>query len=258
MREALVRSRNPVAVQIGMRVGIDSVAALAKRLGIDAPIAPYPSSAIGASAVRPIDLVAAYSVFDNLGAVVEPRVIKRIDDRSGRAVWMPPAQAPRFVLDPRVAFIMRDMMRDVVARGTATSVRRWVPDRIPVAGKTGTTNDNTDVWFVGMTPDVVAGVWLGFDLPAPIVPGAAGGTLAAPIWGDMIARYYQGGRPTGTWDDLPAGLATAELDRASGAPANDSTPADRRYTEYFIDGTQPGANATAAWALWSWGPISTP
>ena len=255
MREALVRSRNPVAVQLGMRVGMDSVIALAKRLGIDTPIAPYPSSAIGASAVRPVDLVSAYTVFDNLGSVVEPRYVVRIDDRAGHQVWAPPAQAPRFALDPRIAFIVRDMMRDVVARGTATSVRKWVPDAIPVAGKTGTTNDNTDVWFVGMTPDIVAGVWLGFDTPQPIVPGAAGGTLAAPIWGDMIGHYYQGNQPGGTWNDVPAGIATAELDRLDGEPATDSTPADQRYTEYFMDGTQPGAPASAAWALWSWGPI---
>jgi penicillin-binding protein 1A len=255
MREALVRSRNTVAVQLGMRVGMDSVAALAKRLGIDSPIAPYPSSAIGASAVRPIDLVAAYTVFANLGAVVEPRYVNRIDDRAGRPVWVPPTNAPRFVLDPRVAFIVRDMMRDVVTRGTATSVRKWVPDSIPVAGKTGTTNDNTDVWFVGMTPDLVAGVWLGFDRPQSIVAGAAGGTLAAPIWGDMIARYYQASSPSDTWNDVPAGVATAELDRALGTPANDSTPPDQRYTEYFIDGTQPGATTAAAWALWAWGPI---
>lgn len=255
MREALVKSRNPVAVQLGMRVGMDSVIALAKRLGIETPIAPYPSSAIGASAVRPVDLVSAYTVFDNLGAVVAPRYIVRVDDRAGHQVWAPPAQAPRFALDPRIAFIVRDMMRDVVARGTATSVRRWVPDAIPVAGKTGTTNDNTDVWFVGMTPDVVAGVWLGFDTPQPIVAGAAGGTLAAPIWGDMIAHYYQGNQPAGTWDDVPAGIATAELDRLGGAPATDSTPPDQRYTEYFMDGTQPGAPASAAWALWAWGPI---
>ena len=94
------------------------------------------------------------------------------------------------VLDPRVAFIVRDMMRDVVTRGTATSVRRYVPERIAVAGKTGTTNNDTDAWFVGMTPEIVAGVWVGFDKPAPIAPGAAGGSLAAPIWGDMIGRYY--------------------------------------------------------------------
>jgi penicillin-binding protein 1A len=251
MREALVKSRNSVAVQLGMQVGIDSVSALAKRLGIDTPIAPYPSSAIGATAIRPIDLVAAYTVFDNLGAVVSPRFIKRIEDRTGRTVWTPPAMAPRFAMDPRVAFITRDMMRDVVTHGTATAVRRYVPERIPVAGKTGTTNDNTDVWFVGMTPEIVAGVWLGFDRPTPITPRAAGGSLAAPIWGDMIAHYYQQDRPTGSWDAPPAGLVTAELDRNTGWLATDSTPPEKRYLEYFIDGTQP----PNPWSLWTAGPI---
>jgi penicillin-binding protein 1A len=250
MREALVKSRNSVAVQLGLQAGIDSVAALAKRLGIETPIAPYPSSAIGATALRPIDLVAAYTAFANLGAVVEPRFIKRIEDLSGRTVWAPPAQAPRFALDPRVAFIVRDMMRDVVTRGTATAVRSFVPARIPVAGKTGTTNDHTDVWFIGMTPEIVAGVWLGFDRPKTIMKGAAGGSLAAPTWGDMIARYYHG-RDTGSWDDPPAGLVTAELDRDTGALATDSTPPDRRYMEYFLQGTEP----KNPWSLWGWGAI---
>jgi penicillin-binding protein 1A len=251
MREALVRSRNSVAVQLGMRTGIDSVALLAHRLGISTPIAPYPSSAIGASAVSPLDLVAAYTVFDNLGAVVAPRFIERIEDRSGRTVWTAPASAPRFALDPRIAFIMRDMLRDVVTRGTATSVRRYVPERIPVAGKTGTTNDNTDAWFVGMTPEVVAGVWVGFDKPQPIAAhGAAGGALAAPIWGQMISQYYQG-RDAGSWDDPPAGLVTAQLDRDTGQLATPSTLPDRRYTEYFLDGTQP----QDPWSIWMWGPF---
>lgn len=252
MREALVKSRNSVAVQLGLRAGIDSVAALALRLGIDTPIAPYPSSAIGATALRPIELVAAYTVFDNLGAVVEPRFIDRIEDRAGRTVWQPRPRAPRFALDPRVAFIVRDMLRDVVTRGTATAVRRYVPERIPVAGKTGTTNDNTDAWFVGMTPDVVAGVWVGFDQPKTIAAhGAAGGALAAPVWGEMIARYYSEGRAPGSWDDPPAGLITAQLDRDTGQIAAPSTPPDKRYTEYFIDGTQP----QDPWSLWTWGPV---
>jgi penicillin-binding protein 1A len=154
------------------------------------------------------------------------------------------------VLDPRVAFIVRDMMRDVVTRGTATSVRRYVPDRIEVAGKTGTTNDDTDAWFVGMTPDVVAGVWVGFDKPVPIARGAAGGSLAAPIWGDMIGQYYQG-RSSGEWN-LPAGLVAMDFDRDKLAPADSTTAPDRRYTEYFLDGTQPGN----PWDLFANGPIT--
>ncbi|MBK5188010.1 MAG: PBP1A family penicillin-binding protein [Gemmatimonadaceae bacterium] len=250
LREALTRSRNPVAVQLGMAEGMDTIASLAHALGITTPIAPYPSSAIGASAVRPLDLVAAYAAFDNDGSSVTPRFIRRIADASGRAVYAERAAARDSVLDPRVAFIVRDMMRDVVARGTATSVRRYVPERIEVAGKTGTTNNDTDAWFVGMTPELVAGVWVGFDKPVPIAPGAAGGSIAAPIWGDMIGRYYQA-TSSGEWN-LPAGLVAMDFDRDKLAPADSTTLPERRYTEYFLDGTQPGD----PWALFANGPIT--
>jgi len=250
LREALTRSRNPVAVEIGMTEGIDTIAALAHQLGIRTPIAPFPSSAIGSSAVRPLDLVAAYAAFDNDGSAVTPRFIHHISEISGRVVYSEKGAARDSVLDPRVAFIVRDMMRDVVTRGTATSVRRYVPDRIEVAGKTGTTNNDTDAWFVGMTPEIVAGVWVGFDKPVPIAPGAAGGSLAAPIWGDMIGRYYAD-HNSGEWN-LPQGIVTMDFDRDRMAPADSTTPPDKRYTEYFIDGTQPGD----PWAIFAKGPIT--
>jgi penicillin-binding protein 1A len=250
LRDALTHSRNPVAVQLGMAEGMDTISALARALGISTPISPYPASAIGASAVRPLEMVAAYAAFDNDGSSVTPRFIHRITDSSGRQVYTEHAATRDSVLDPRVAFIVRDMMRDVVTRGTATSVRRYVPDRISVAGKTGTTNNDTDAWFVGMTPEIVAGVWVGFDKPVSIAPGAAGGSLAAPIWGDMIGRYYQS-RGTGEWN-LPAGLVAVDYDRDKLAPADSTTLPDRRYTEYFLEGTQPGD----PWALFANGPIT--
>lgn len=253
MREALTRSRNVVAVQIAERVGMDSVIAMARRFGIQTPIAPYPASAIGASAVRPIELVSAYTVFANLGARVEPRFIYRIEDRTGRAVWSNPQRDPHLVLDPTVAFIVRDMMRGVVDRGTAESVRRYLPATTPVAGKTGTTNDNTDVWFVGMTPEIVAGVWIGFDRPKTITSAAAGGSLAAPVFGRMLARYRASTDPT-QWP-APVGLVAAELDRVTGLPAADSTPPDRRYTEYFLAGTEPGAIRFDPWSVFRFGPV---
>jgi len=188
LREALTRSRNPVAVQLALGVGMDSVIALARRAGLRAPIAPYPSSALGASVVQPLDFVAAYATFDNGGVSVTPRFLTRIDDRTGRTVLAPQIAAPQAAMDPRIAFIMRDMMQDVVTRGTATALRKIVPARIPVAGKTGTTNDNTDVWFVGMTPELVTGVWIGFDKPSMISPGAVGGTLAADRRSDHCQR----------------------------------------------------------------------
>ena len=258
IREALVKSRNVVAVQLAEQVGMDSVIAAARRLGIRSPIVPYPSSAIGASAVRPLEMVAAYTAFANLGAVVEPRFLARVEDRAGRVVWTAPAPSQQPALDPGVAFIVRDMLRDAVDRGTGAAVRRSLPAGVPVAGKTGTTNANTDVWFVGFTPDVVAGVWLGFDAPQTITPGAGGGTLAAPVFAQMLARYYaaRGGFPGGqAWSTPPAGVVTAELDRATGLPADEATPPERRYVEYFLDGTQPGARRVDPWKIFQWGPI---
>ena len=253
LREALTRSRNPVAVQLAMSVGMDSVIALARRAGLRAPIAPYPSSALGASVVQPLDFVAAYAAFDNGGVSVDPRFITRVEDRTGRSVFVPQGAPMRPAMDPRVAFIMRDIMKDVVERGTATALRRLVPARVPVAGKTGTTNDNTDVWFVGMTPELVTGVWLGFDKPAMIAPGAAGGTLAAPIAGRVLAAAYEG-RNAGTWTP-PPGVVAVDVDRTSGKPADATTPADRRYTEWFLMGTEPGAMAWTL-GLFRLGPIS--
>jgi penicillin-binding protein 1A len=253
MREALAKSRNVVAVQLAERVGIDTIVRWARRFGIDAPVAPYPASAIGASALQPLDLVAAYTVFANLGAHVDPRFVYRIEDRAGNAVFTNPAVAPRPVVDPKVAFIVRDMMREVVDRGTATSVRRYLPATIPVAGKTGTTNDNSDVWFVGMTPDLVAGVWLGFDKPKTITPGAAGGTLAAPIFGKILAEYYASRSPS-DWL-LPQGLISAQLDRVTGQLADSTTPPERRYVEYFLAGTEPLPLRVNGWLLFKNGPI---
>lgn len=252
LREALTRSRNPVAVQLWQRLTGDSVIALARRLGIRSYIAPYPSSAIGASALQPLDLISAFTVFPNNGAPVEPRFVLRVDDPTGRTVYGQPVQTLAQALSPEVTFIVRDMMRDVVERGTATAVRRYVPNTIPVAGKTGTTDDNTDVWFIGATTDLVAGVWLGFDRPRPIMAGAAGGTLAAPIFGQMLARSSYGrGAP---WTP-PPGVVTAELDRETGRLAEAATPTERRYVEYFLSGTEPGALRVDVRRLFGWGPI---
>ena len=253
MREALVQSRNTVAVQLGLRVGMDSVSALARDIGFDTPVRPYPSSAIGASEVHPVNFVAAYSVFATNGVVVEPRYVLRIEDRAGRTRWTAPDPAPRQVMDPRVAFIVRDILRDAVERGTGAAARRIVPPHIAIAGKTGTTNDNADVWFMGLTPTLVAGVWLGFDKPRTIMPGAFGGALAAPIWASMVSRYY-GDSSAGEWT-VPADLSIAELDRATGTLADSATAPVRRYFEYFLPGTEPPLLRVNPWKIPTWGPF---
>jgi 1A family penicillin-binding protein len=254
LREALTHSRNPVAVQLAMHVGLDSMAAMGRRAGITTPIMPVPSSALGASVVRPLDYVAAYTVWANLGSVVEPRIVTRVEDGAGRSVYQRPPSIPRSVMDPRVAFIVRDMMRDAAERGTGGPARRAVPVSVPVAGKTGTTNDNVDVWFMGMTPDLVAGVWLGFDRPSTIMPGAAGGSLAAPIWGAMMARYYAGRAAPSSWTP-PVGMLTAELDRFTGQLANATTPPAQRYTEFFVPGTEPEPLRSVPWKIPVFGAV---
>ncbi|MGH7655369.1 MAG: transglycosylase domain-containing protein [Gemmatimonadaceae bacterium] len=254
LREALTLSRNPVAVQLWMKYGADSIIALARRFGITTPIAPYPASAIGASEVQPLEFVAAFTALDNLGTPMVPRFVYRVEDRAGKTVWAQEVRSLPPALDPRVTFILRDMMRDVVERGTATPVRRFLPETVPVAGKTGTTDDNTDVWFVGATPEIVAGVWLGFDKPRPIAEhGVAGGSLAAPVFAEMLAQAGYT-HPTAAWD-VPPGLITAELDRSTGKLADATTPPDRRYTEYFLPGTEPGALRIDARRLFVLGPI---
>ncbi len=254
LREALTHSRNPVAVQLAMLVGLDSLAALGRRIGLATPVMPVPASALGASVVRPLDYVAAYTVWANLGSVVEPRLVTRIEDAQGRTVYQRPPSIPRSVIDPRIAFIIRDMMRDAAERGTGGPARRAVPSAIPIAGKTGTTNDNVDVWFMGMTPDLVAGVWLGFDRPTTIMPGAAGGSLAAPIWGAMMAQWYAGrGAPT-PWTP-PVGMLTADLDRTTGQVADASTPASQRYTEFFVPGTEPEPLRSVPWKMPVFGAV---
>ncbi|MBM4194660.1 MAG: hypothetical protein FJ202_09830, partial [Gemmatimonadetes bacterium] len=255
LREAIAKSRNPVAVQLWQRAGADSVIALAERFGIATSIAPYPSSAIGASVVRPLDFVAAYSGIATSGTPVEPRLVTRIEDATRRVVFDAPVQSLAPALPENVAFVLRDMMREVVERGTASSIRRFIPAGVPVAGKTGTTDDNTDVWFVGMTPDLVAGVWLGFDTPKPIAErGVAGGLLAAPVFGRMIERSGYA-RPSDAWSQVPASVTSVTLDRITGRPATSLTPVDRRYVEYFVPGTEPGALRIQARNIFRSGPI---
>ena len=260
LRDALAMSRNVVAVQLGMKLGMDSIANLAARMGLNSVIAPYPSSAIGASVVQPLDLVAVYTTFANLGTPVEPRFIYRVEDKNHKVVLSREVRALAPALDQRVTYVVRDMMRDVVERGTASSIRRYLPVSIPVAGKTGTTNDNSDVWFIGLTPDVVAGVWLGFDKPISIAPGAGGGSLAAPVFGKMLARYYAAkpeilaSRQASQWTP-PLGVIMGEVDRETSQLATDITPADRRYTEYFVEGTEPPPLRADPWKIFAWGPI---
>jgi penicillin-binding protein 1A len=239
LREALTLSKNTVTARLGQQVGMGEVAQTARALGISSPVATTPASALGASEVRPAELIAAYAAFGNGGSRVVPHVVRRIEDREGGVVWDGETEEED-AIDPAAAFVLTTMLRDVVDRGTAAPVRA-AGFHGPAAGKTGTTNDATDVWFVGYTPDLVAGIWMGFDKPQTIVPGASGGTIAAPVWGRIMSRIYAGRATPAAWR-MPGNVATAEIDRATGAPVDPTCPARGPvYTEYFVGSPPPAA-----------------
>jgi penicillin-binding protein 1A len=238
LREALARSKNVVTVKLAQDVGIGQVSRTAQQLGITTDIPQTPATALGAADVRPIEMVRAYAAFSNGGYRVEPYFITRVEDRRGRVLWENEPQRSQ-VADPAATYVLTQMLRDVVERGTGTGVR-GAGFRGAAAGKTGTTNRSTDVWFIGYTPDLVTGVWIGLDDPQPIVGGATGGRLAAPVWGRIMNRVYQNRTAPGEWS-RPSGVSTAQVDRATGAIVSDGCPPRGEvYTEYFV-GNPPAA-----------------
>ena len=245
MREGLRRSLNLVAVKVGLEVGVETVAQYAQRMGIETAIPRVPAMTIGAADVIPMQVVTAYAPLANGGARVLPRAIVRVEDANGRVLWETEQERTQ-VLDTLEVAIVRDMMRGVVDGGTAFTVRSPdlgnLPYEIPAAGKTGTTNDATDVWFVGFTPDLLAGVWFGFDRPTKIRTGATGGQDAAPVWGEFMRSLYIGDaallETPPPWA-LPEELVRRQVDGESGKLATDWCPPARVYDEIFIPGTEP-------------------
>ncbi|MQA90119.1 MAG: PBP1A family penicillin-binding protein, partial [Gemmatimonas sp.] len=203
LREALKRSKNMVAIRLGQEIGAPAVENVAHRAGLETPIPDYPSVFIGAAAVYPIDLVAAYAAFANGGLSVEPRLIDRVEDGEGGLIWEP-APGAEVAFAPSLSWIITDMLREVVDGGTGYVVRNPAIGNlsydIPAAGKTGTTNDATDVWFVGYTPEILTGVWIGLDQPAAISGGATGGGFAAPVWARVVRKFHEGREPPLPWE----------------------------------------------------------
>lgn len=243
MRTALVRSINIPTIHLALRAGMDSVVATARRMGVSTAIPPFPATAIGAADVRPLDLIGAYAGFAGLGVSVPPRVVMLVQDAAGTPIYEAPAITPQSVLDPRTAYQVTSMLQDAVRRGTGTAARAGLPDSLPVAGKTGTTNDNADVWFVGYTPNLVAGVWLGFDQRQTITRSAFGGTLAAPIWNLFARRAFQRRPIPAPWV-VPPGLVAVRVRRSDGLMASNDTT-DATVNEYFVEGTEPTTGAVA-------------
>ena len=234
--EALYKSRNIIAIKLGMEIGPQAVIGEAARFGLTTNIPPYPSIYIGSADVIPLEIISAYSAFATLGTRTTPYAIERVEDRAGNTVWAPKPRSD-VVMDSALAWLMVDGMRDVVRRGTAAST---VGARFPIAagGKTGTTNDYTDVWFIGYTPDLVTGLWIGMDKPQKIMGNAQGGRLAAPAWTAMMREIYER-RPTPAAWARPGGLTFVEIDRGTGYKFTPFCPKDSLYVESFIPGTEP-------------------
>jgi penicillin-binding protein 1A len=238
LRDALRRSVNVVTVKLAQQVGMETVSQFARRMGIRTPIPRVLAAAIGAASVIPIQVVEAFTTFANLGVRVTPQPVLRIEDKTGRVIWESQPERER-VLDPQTAWIMLTILRDVVNNGTAARIRReYLAPEIPAAGKTGTTNDETDIWFIGFTPDLLAGVWIGLDEPQKIFDGAVGGAHAAPVWGAFMQRVYQTRPIPEPWEQ-PGGLVYRTIDKTSGKLRTEYCPLDAVYTEVYLPGTEP-------------------
>ncbi len=235
LRRALYLSRNQATVRLGMSLGEESVAAMAKRFGLTTAMPPYPSLHIGAADVYPLEMIAAYTAFAAGGIRAKPTGIVRVENSKGEVLWEPAAQRTA-VLSTGEAWLMTDMLRDVVRRGTAA--RAVASLKVPSGGKTGTTNDGADVWFIGFTPDLVAGVWMGLDRPRTIMRNAQGGELAAPAWTAFMKEVYRRRAVSGEFAG-PGGLVAVPVDRLTGLHAGPLCPADRVYIDYFVPGTEP-------------------
>jgi penicillin-binding protein 1B len=232
VREALERSLNVPAASIGQAVGIGKVVEMARRLGVEGDLPGVPSLALGTAEVSPLEMAVVYSTFANGGLRPTPRsFIGLLDDQGvGQEQW--PLAGARRVLDRGTAYLTTSLLEGVVDRGTGSGIRaRGL--RGPIAGKTGTTDDEYDLWFVGFTPEIVAVVWVGYDEPREIgVPSSRG---ALPIWADFLSQI-SGDRVRGAFT-RPGVVVQVDIDPTSGARA---LPGCReRRSEFFLEGTVP-------------------
>jgi penicillin-binding protein 1A len=240
LRDALVTSRNVATIRLAADVGVRDVARTARQSGIGSTIPGQPSMAIGTAAVTPIELARAYTPFATLGKSMQPRWVARVEDEAGRTVWRPKVKQSA-ALDRGVAYLVTDMLRDAVRHGTGAAVRRAGYEG-PAAGKTGTTNDGADAWFVGYTPELVSVVWIGFDQPKSIVSGASGGRLAAPVWGRIMQRIYASRPAPDSWT-RPESVVEKPVDPATGMLLTKGCRPERGDAgeELFLDDELPAS-----------------
>nr|WP_272490707.1 PBP1A family penicillin-binding protein [Mesobacterium pallidum] len=266
LRTGIEQSRNLMTIRLAQEIGMPTVAAYAERFGLYDDLSPVLANALGSQETTLYKVVSAYAMFANGGERVEPTLVDRIQDRYGKTIYrhdqrdcvdcanpaLPAGLGPRIqtnrqsVIDPITAYQVTSMMQGVVERGTAKGV---VTLPVPVAGKTGTTNDAKDVWFTGFTSNIVAGCYIGYDRPQPLGRGAFGGSMCGPVFqafmSEAVAKYG-GGKFR-----VPPGGHFIKIDRFTGARLSDNASGPNVVAEYFRDGEEPifGITMDGGWAM---------
>jgi len=231
VRHALEKSRNVPAIRMGEQVGLSKVADMARRLGLSGELPPYLSLALGSAEASLTEMVSAYSAFANQGIRMRPYFVEKVTDRDGNLLEETrPAAASAIRAD--TAYVMTNMLRGVIQRGTAARAARLGR---PLAGKTGTTNDYTDAWFIGFEPNLIAGVWVGFDQEKSMRKGEEGARAALPAWIDFMEQVLKD-RPVQDFP-IPSNVVFVPIDRLTGYPSPGASP--NTLLEAFITGTEP-------------------
>jgi membrane carboxypeptidase/penicillin-binding protein len=233
LRQALAHSNNVIAVKLLDAIGVPKFVDFASKMGLSLRGRNDLSLALGTAEVTLNELVSAYTSLADGGKRTESRTIVRIFERS-RRTWteIPPAVAP--VLNPATAFVTTQMLKDVMIYGTAKKLKKF-SEAHPSAGKTGTTDDYRDAWFVGYTPQIITGVWVGYDKPKPGGKGFTGGAVSAPIW-ERFMRKALAARPAVGFP-RPDGVVTVRIDPFTDQLATPNCPVTRE--EFYIAGTEP-------------------
>lgn len=250
LRTGIEQSRNLMTVRIAQEIGMDTVAGYAERFGVYDRLQPFLSNALGSQETTLFRMVAAYSMLANGGERVEPTLVDRVQDRYGKSVYrhdlrdcvecaapaLAPGQAPKItssrerVIDPITAYQITSMMEGVVLRGTAQGIN--LP--VPVAGKTGTTNDAKDVWFIGFTSNIAAGCYIGYDNPRTLGGKATGGGLCSPVFESFMRTAIK--KYGGAEFKVPPGGYFAKIDRFTGARLPEDASGPNVISEYFREG----------------------
>ncbi|MEO0071018.1 MAG: PBP1A family penicillin-binding protein [candidate division WOR-3 bacterium] len=233
LRRALALSRNLVTIRLAARIGPEAVARYANLLGINQKLPPYYSLALGSVEVTLLEMTNAFNTLANQGVRVKPFFITRIDDERG-VVLEETRPESELVIRPQTAYCLTSMMQSVINEGTATAIRQ-VGFQQPAAGKTGTTDDYTDVWFIGYTPTITCGIWIGYDQKKTIFRGATGGGVVAPVWGEFMKQVVPD--TFSATFPLPPDIVTVAICEESGKLATGQCP--RTRYEVFIKGTEP-------------------